>query len=577
MKYESLLSVGFALLLLTSGAVAVDKLPLDFKPQSATGSMADAKTIDASALPQRIAPSAAPSGRFAGLRPQNGLSDAQFAVLKQQVAQRRTAAPSTQALSPASNSLLPLTPLPSIGFDGINVDCSSVIPSDMGLAVSGVWVVQAVNDCFAVYSKVGGLQAGFPKSLNALFGLPANDFVNGVFVSDPRAFYDPVASKFVISAVWENMPASTGRVYVAYSKTADPRGAWGIYSFNNWGTGYCPDFDTLGHGRYNDKFVGAVAVGVNLFTCSPSGFGSYVDVHLTFLPKAQLYKGVGFSWWYFYGFGGLDTIQLASVNDKNDESRAIFALSTYNISSGQCATGCSGLIVWAFSNVASRSVQDFSVYPEASSTLLPTSTYALPPNASQPYTINTIDTNDTRISGSVANSHGKLWATINTDNGGGGPGILAWEVHAYLDNNGTGRCTGAFLNACPDLSGAGVDREMNYDVSPSGGYYNNAYYGTIYPDDAGNIVMVFNYSGYVTYVGTNFLTQRVTLAPQATFHDGGQTLRNGMAAYGYGRWGDYTAATVDGDYVWFSGMYARSDGSWNTGIGKAGYTASTQP
>jgi hypothetical protein len=577
MKCESLLGVSFALLLLVASAAAIDKLPADFKPQSAVGSVSEAKTIDASALPQRIGPSAPATGRFAGLRPQNGLSDAQFAALKQQVAQRRTAAPSSQALSPASNSLLPLTPLPSIGFDGINVDCSSVIPSDMGMAVGSTYVVQAVNDCFAVYTKVGGLQAGFPKSLNALFGVPANDFVNGVIVTDPRAFYDPVANKFVISALWEDLPNSTGRVYVAYSKTADPTGAWGIYSFNNWGTGYCPDFDTLGHGPYNDKFVGAVAVGVNLFTCSPSGFGGYVDVHLTFLPKAQLYKGVAFGSWYFYGFGGLDTIQLASVNDKNEESRAIFALTTYNISSGQCATGCSGLIVWAFSNVASRSVQDFSVYPEASEIVLPTSTYTLPPNASQPFTTNTIDTNDTRISGSVAYSHGKLWATINTDNGGGGPGILAWELHAYLNDNGTGRCTGAFLNACPDLSGAAIDREMNYDVSPSGGYYNNAYYGTIYPDDAGNIVMVFNFSGYYTYAGTNFLTQRVTLAPQATFHDGGQVLRHGMANYGYGRWGDYTAATVDGDFVWFSGMYARSDGAWNTGIGKAGYTAATQP
>jgi hypothetical protein len=577
MKHESLLRVTFALLLLTASAVAVNKLPPDFKPQSATGSVADAKTIDASALPQRVAPSAPPSGRFAGLRPQNGLSDAKFAALKQQVAQRRTVAPSTQALRPESNTLLPMTPLPAVGFDGQNINCSGVIPSDMGMAVNGTWVVQVVNDCFAVYSKSGGLQAGFPKTLNALFGLPDNDFNTGVFVTDPRAFFDPVASKFVISALWEDLPDSTGRAYVAYSKTADPRGAWGIYSFNNWGTGYCPDFDTLGHGRYNDKTLGAVAVGVNLFTCSPSGFGSYVDVHLTFLPKAQLYKGVAFSAWHFYGFGGLDTLQPASLNDKNDESRAIFALTTYNISSGQCATGCSGLILWAFSNVASRSVQDFSVYPEASATLLPTSTYTLPPNASQPYTINTIDTDDVRITGSVAYSHGKLWATVNTDNGGGGPGILAWELHAYLDENGTGRCTGAFLNACPDLSGAAIDREMNYDVNPSGGYYNNAYYGTIYPDDTGNIVMVFNYSGYLTYAGTNFLTQRVTFAPQATFHDGGQTLRNGMANYPYARWGDYTAATVDGDYVWFSGMYARSDGAWNTGIGKAGYTASTQP
>ncbi len=573
MKSKLLLGVSFALLFMTVSAVAVNKVPPDFKPQSAANSVADAKTIDASALPQRIAPSAAPSGRFVGLRPQNGLSDAQFAALKQQVAQRRTVAPSTLALSPASTSVLPMTPLPSIGFDGINVNCSSVIPSDMGLAVSGTWVVQAVNDCFAVYTKAGGLQAGFPKSLNALFGLPANDFVNGVIVTDPRAFYDPVANKFVISALWEDLPNSTGWGVVATSKTADPTGAWGIYFFNNWGSGYCPDFDTLGHGRYGDKTLGVVAVGVNLFACSPSGFGGFVDTHVTFLPKTPLYKGVGFNYWYWFGFGSFtDTLQPASLNDKNDESRAIFALATFNIAAGQCVSGCSGLVLYAFSNIVYSSIAS-----ELSYTVLPTSTYTLPPNASQPFTFNTIDTNDTRISGNVAYSHGRLWATVTTDNGSGGPGILAWEVHAYLDDNGSGRCTGSFLNACPDLSGAAIDREMNYDVSPSGGYVNNAYFGTIYPDDAGNIVMVFNYSGFFTYVGTNYLTQRVTLAPQATFHDAGQTLRNGMAAYGYGRWGDYTAATVDGDFVWFSGMYARSDGLWNTGIGKAGYTASTQP
>jgi hypothetical protein len=575
MKSESLLGISFALLFLTASAVAASNLPQNFKPQSAAGSMDAAKTIDASALPQKVGPSAIPRGRFANLRPQNGLSDAEFAALKQQVAQRHSAVPSTQALSPSTATAVPLTPLPAVGFDGINVDCSGLIPSDMGLAVNSTWVVQAVNDCFAVYSKVGALQAGFPKSLNALFGVPANDFVNGVFVSDPRAFFDPVANKFVISAVWEDLPDSTGRVYVASSQTSDPSGAWNVYSFNNWGTGYCPDFDTLGHGRYGDKFVGAVAIGVNLFTCSPSGFGSFVDVHLSFLNKTPLYKGLTQTYWYFYGFGGTDTVQPASLNDKNDESRAIFTLQTYNIASGGCASGCSGLIVTAYDNVIYQGSS--APYPESSFTVIPTSTYTLPPNASQPYTVNTIDTNDTRISGSVAYSHGKLWATINTDNGGGGPGILAWEVHAYLDDNGTGRCTGAFLNACPDLSGAGVDREMNYDVNPSGGYYGNAYYGTIYPDDTGNIVMVFNYSGYLTYAGTNFLTQRVTFAPQATFHDGGQTLRNGFANYPYGRWGDYTGATVDGDYVWFSGMYARPDGLWNTGIGKAGYTSSTQP
>jgi hypothetical protein len=64
-------------------------------------------------------------------------------------------------------------------------------------------------------------------------------------------------------------------------------------------------------------------------------------------------------------------------------------------------------------------------YPEATLVTLPTSTYTFPPNASQPYTVNTIDTNDVRISGSVSYSRGRMWATINTDNGGRGPGTLA--------------------------------------------------------------------------------------------------------------------------------------------------------
>jgi hypothetical protein len=114
-------------------------------------------------------------------------------------------------------------------------------------------------------------------------------------------------------------------------------------------------------------------------------------------------------------------------------------------------------------------------------------------------------------------------------------------------------------------------------VNPSGGYYNNAYFGTIYPDGGGNITMVFNCSGYLTYAGTNYLSQRVTLAPQATFHDGGSILRSGLAAYPDSRWGDYTGTAWDGSNVWFNGMYANSSGRWNTGIGKTGYTAATQP
>jgi hypothetical protein len=66
MKSKLMLGVSIALLLLTASAVAIDKLPPDLKPQAATGSVEAAKTIDASALPQRIVPSGTASGRVGG-------------------------------------------------------------------------------------------------------------------------------------------------------------------------------------------------------------------------------------------------------------------------------------------------------------------------------------------------------------------------------------------------------------------------------------------------------------------------------------------------------------------------------
>ncbi len=52
--------------------------------------------------------------------------------------------------------------------------------------------------------------------------------------------------------------------------------------------------------------------------------------------------------------------------------------------------------------------------------------------------------------------------------------------------------------------------------------------------------------------------------------------------YTGGRWGDYTGTAVDltsatQSYVWFSGMYAKSDGTWGTAIGRNGFTGPSVP
>jgi len=107
-------------------------------------------------------------------------------------------------------------PLPSSGmrrthlrqscFSGNNESCSFVIPSDMAIAVGPNWELQVVNDCMSVFDRNGVRQAGFPKSLNTFFACLPTIFLSGRFTSDPRAFYDVVAKRYVMVLLFEDSP-----------------------------------------------------------------------------------------------------------------------------------------------------------------------------------------------------------------------------------------------------------------------------------------------------------------------------------------------------------------------------------
>jgi hypothetical protein len=197
--------------------------------------------------------------------------------------------------------------------------------------------------------------------------------------------------------------------------------------------------------------------------------------------------------------------------------------------------------------------------------------------------IGSIDTGDTRITGQVYYASGSLWATINTDNGGhGGRGtaVLSWQIHPTLnDNDSPARCTGSFVNDCAQLTAATIEQEISYGMG--GGRLVNAYYGTIVPDPERNLAMVFNFSGTSFFGSTAYVTNRVTNVP-GHWHDSGIFLVTGSAFYGPGSWGHYTGVANDlssptNPTLWFSGMFARSDGTWGTQIGRAGYRLSNQP
>jgi hypothetical protein len=513
--------------------------------------------------------------------PLMGLTPQEYNTLKAQVGEPRSRA--TGALPPSfPEDSSPLaaavwTPGANLAFvGGDQVACGSLIPSDMALAVGATFVVQLVNTCIAVFDKNGALQTGFPKSLNNFLGLPAT-----AFTFDPRALYDWVNDRFIV--VIDQFDSNRGTIWVAASQTSDPRGAWNIYGLGVPGGGSIfGDYPTLGQDRE------AIYVGMNRFQGN-----SFIDAAVLFLPKSAIYAGAGFSYNFFFNFavGGIpvDTIQPANVMNLADRPRAEFMVNSFNINfgGGGCRNGCNGLVVWA---VANPLVVSGSPGPELSGVVIGTANnYAFPPNARQPgcptgsCLINTLDT---RISGGVNYSAGSLWGALETQGSGGNPGAtLIWfQLRPFL-NAGNPRCTGAFEGLCADIIGADV---LNEDCFFCGGRGANGsnYYGTLQPDSEGNVTMVYNYSDDNFFPGTAYVTRRVT-QQKNLMPDGGIFLAVGQAFYqqldmfGRNRWGDYTGTAPDLTdprqvFMWFSGMFSATNGTWFTAIGRNGYTAPNQ-
>lgn len=214
--------------------------------------------------------------------------------------------------------------------------------------------------------------------------------------------------------------------------------------------------------------------------------------------------------------------------------------------------------------------------------VIPTpSNYILAAEADQPGADNSIETLDTRITGTVQYMGGFLYPNLDTGNGGTSS-ILGWQVQPFLNENGDGHCTGAFANACPTLSRATIVKEFCYDCGA--GHGAGTYFGTIQPDPEGNWTMVFNFSNRSVSPGTAYTSNRVTWP--TPFHDGGIFLCQFQKFYNQGRWGDYTATAIDllnangtpsiFPAFWFAGMFVNSNGNWSTCVGANAFSLATQ-
>ena len=496
----------------------------------------------------------------------HGMPQAEYAALKAQAAAPGSPSGGVPAMpsQPSASQAEILTPAASTAFGGAGLGCGgggSFTPSDMGLAAGTQFIVQLVNNCVAVFDKTGVMQAGFPKNMNAFFGV--GTLSAGVKVFDPRAIYDWVNNRYIVTALScrNCLPATSSIlswVNVAVSQTADPRGAWNIYHFKvqnaplSFATGDFADFDTLGQDRK------AIYVCFNHLNFS----SRFVDSVIMMLPKSTMFAGgvvTSFNLFKSITFGGLelDSIQPANVMNTADNPRAEFLVASENIAfgGGACSSTCSAIVVIAIANPLGS--------PIFSSAAVATNTYSLPPTAGQPGSI-FVDSGDVRITGGVTYAAGSLFFSLNTNGSSSGSGfshVMWFQLRPFLDDT-------------PNFLGAQILNQACYLC----GTATDTYYGTLQPDPQGNVIMVFNYSDNSSFpVSSAYTGRRVTQAANA-MHDPFIFLQIGAAAYQDSLWGDYTATAPDltsatSPSMWVAASSAKAAHRWRSAIGNVRFKA----
>ncbi len=435
-------------------------------------------------------------------------------------------------------------------------------PPDMALAASPDWVLQGVNSSFEVRDTQGIRQPGWPRNAQTFFGIPNEpgncDPASGnqPFLSDPRAFYDPVDKRFWAASLQvesafglsPNCPFLSV-YYVAVSQTADPRGTWNVYEFDmSAGQGPAADFTQVG---FNDD---AVYFSANMFN---RGGTAYRYAELFEANKQLMEQGSGA--FTASGFRSLsatgpgarslaDTVQ--PVLTMSSGASGEYFVDTFNgldpVTGNSClnkAHKCSGLALWSMQNPIAHDSGGPS--PTLSASYVPTKPYVFPRPASQPSCTQCIDSSDLRIGGTPVFRDGTVYA--------------AWETAI---NNGT--------QVVPGIEYAQVNAATPAESTSS--YYfsdadNAVTYPVVMPDGAGRVVMLYDRMGSTVNPQTRFIT---TSTAAGSFTGAGHLLKAGEASYRPGvcgtavlpvcRWGDFSAASSDSTgSVWVAGQYANAN------------------
>jgi hypothetical protein len=496
-----------------------------------------------------------------------------------------------------------------------------VEPPDQGLCAGNGSVVELVNFNIQVYSESTFARVGPLVNLETFFGqpfafgvTPGTDFT---IQGDPKCYYDAATQRWFLTQLDIDFTNNTSRIFIAVSQTSDPTGSYNIYSIDNTDPGNpgCPclgDQPLLGANQdaiflstnefsiNNPNFNGAIvyAVDKSALVSGASGPNVFVDpIGLnTPTPDGSCYdsKGnnTGICW---YSIQPAETASgTSSVRNSGGVEYALSALDFFN-------QGDNRVAVWAFSNT--NSIHSTPAIQVTETQVLTTARYIFPGifGRQAPGTLplqkcvetsgcslfakptkvpeGQIQSNDDRMN-QVVYANGILWSGVNT----------AVKV------NGTNQVGIAYFGVKPRFAGSSLSGssiiQQGY-LAPSGA---DVLFPSIGVTSGGNGIMTFTITGPNNFPSVAYTTMSAAAgAGPVTVALAGASPDDSFSEYqGFGtpafrpRWGDYSAAVVDGSAVVFAAemiQFANCDwatfhldptcggtrdefANWGTGLGR---------
>jgi hypothetical protein len=405
-------------------------------------------------------------------------------------------------------------------FEGVGQveACGTCRPPDTHGAVGLTQFVEITNSNLNVYEKGGAHNELLSVRLNTFLGYQAQ------FAFDPRIVYDRTWNRWVISAEAFPESATVQVQFLAISQTHDATGNWFIYHidvniFNNddfW------DFPQLGMDQ------DAIIVNANVF-----GPTTFRGARMFAVAKARLYNGLG---WFVPLWTNLQgTLAPPIVLDQSARTHLL-------------AAPPSGTTVFHYT--LRDSAHAFDQTMTLANITVPF--YSAPADAPQPGTAARLDTLDARF-----------------QNAGTQVGDRLFQVHTVAVGSFATPQFYEFDTAANAITQSGqfFASIVSQDFNPS-----------IAANDAGDVYVTWTVTEPGTRLGGGIFPQVRFGGRRDTDPPGvigpGTALFTSPTFYNLGRWGDYSAVTVDPqnpDRAWIVNETVTNPTTWSTRIGAIGF------